>query len=66
MNPDLQKSMALGNVASPPRLCLWDEAAKMSMEGWWSVMSGWHFVNHRFHMDWPGIEPTPLRLEAGC
>jgi hypothetical protein len=47
------------------------------MEHWWNKIhrenlkySGknlfqWHFVHHKFHMDWPGIEPGPLRREAG-
>jgi hypothetical protein len=23
-----------------------------------------HFVHHKFHMTWPGIEPGPARWEA--
>jgi hypothetical protein len=66
MNPDLQKSMTFGNVAILPPFVLVGRGAEDGMEGWSSVMFGWHFVNHRFYMDWPGIEPTPMRLEAGC
>jgi hypothetical protein len=25
----------------------------------------YHFVHHKSHMDWPGIEPGPPRWEAG-
>jgi hypothetical protein len=28
-------------------------------------LSQCHFVNHKFHMNWPGIEPGPPRWEAG-
>jgi hypothetical protein len=28
-------------------------------------LSQWHFVHHKSHMDWPGIEPGPPRWEAG-
>jgi hypothetical protein len=28
-------------------------------------LSQYHFVHHKFHMDWPGIEPGPPRWEAG-
>jgi hypothetical protein len=24
-----------------------------------------HFVHHKSHMTWPGLEPGPPRLEAG-
>jgi len=24
-----------------------------------------HFVHHKLHVDWPGIEPGPPRLEVG-
>jgi hypothetical protein len=24
-----------------------------------------HFVHHKSHIDWPGIEPVPQRWEAG-
>jgi hypothetical protein len=24
-----------------------------------------HFVHHKSHIDWPGIEPVPPRWEAG-
>jgi hypothetical protein len=24
-----------------------------------------HFVHHKSHMDWPGIQPGPARWEAG-
>jgi hypothetical protein len=28
-------------------------------------LSQCYFVNHKSHMDWPGIEPAPSRWEAG-
>jgi hypothetical protein len=28
-------------------------------------LSHFHFVHHKFHLDWPGSEPGPPRLEAG-
>jgi hypothetical protein len=28
-------------------------------------LSQCHFVHHKSHMTWPGIEPGLLRLEAG-
>jgi hypothetical protein len=28
-------------------------------------LSQCHFVHHKYHMDWPGIEPEPPRWEAG-
>ena len=48
----------------------------MSVERWYSNsdreprcseknLSQCHFVHHRFYMDWPGIEPRTLHLEAG-
>jgi hypothetical protein len=49
----------------------------MSMERWWTDtetgnpkysernLSQRHYVHHKSHMDWPGIEQMPPRWEAG-
>jgi hypothetical protein len=48
-----------------------------SMEYWWNGsdmgklnysvnnLSQFCFVHHKSHMDWPGIEPGPLRWQTG-
>jgi hypothetical protein len=35
------------------------------MEHSGKTLSHCHFAHHKSHMDWPGIEPGPLRWEAG-
>jgi hypothetical protein len=28
-------------------------------------LSQCHFIHHKYHMNWPGIEPGPPQWEAG-
>jgi len=31
---------------------------------WQKILSQYHFVRHKSHMDWPGIEAGPLRRQS--
>jgi hypothetical protein len=43
----------------------WNEIYKGQPKYSGKNLSQYHFVHHKFHMDWLGIEPGPPRWEAG-
>jgi hypothetical protein len=43
----------------------WNETDRGKQKYSGKILSQCHFLHHKFHMDWPGIEHGPLRWEAG-
>jgi hypothetical protein len=43
----------------------WNESDRGKPKYSGKTLSQSHFVYNKSHMDWPGIEPEPPRLEAG-
>jgi hypothetical protein len=43
----------------------WNEIYRGKPKYSGKTLSQCHFVHHKSHMDWPGIEPGPPRWEAG-
>jgi hypothetical protein len=43
----------------------WNGADREQPRYWEKTLSQCHFLHHKSHMDWLGIEPWPLRCEAG-
>jgi hypothetical protein len=41
----------------------WELAGETEVLG--ENLSQYHFVHHKSHMTWPGLEPWPPRWEAG-
>jgi hypothetical protein len=44
----------------------WNEIERGKRKNLGKNMSQCHFVHHKSHMDWPGIEPGPPRWEAAA
>jgi hypothetical protein len=43
----------------------WNEIDRGKPEYSGKNLSQYQFVFHKFHMDWPGIDPEPSRWAAG-
>jgi hypothetical protein len=43
----------------------WNEIDRVKPKNSGKNLSQCHFVHHKSHVDWPGIEPGPPRWEAG-
>jgi hypothetical protein len=48
---------------SMEHLVEWELAGETEVFG--ENLPQWHFVKHKYHMTWSGIELGPLRLDVG-